>query len=153
MKHHFPIFFIGSLVILSAASLAVAEEVSPVHLDSVKVIYLMPMKDRMDHYLTAELVRWGQYEVTIDPHLADAIFSDVPQIDLKALMEDPPRFVRSFKASRGNAFLIDPRTEKMIWSTSKETSTSYLFHTSYKSPKDLAHEIVGQMKQDLSKQK
>ena len=153
MKHFSLVLGFSTLVICLASSYAVAEETSQVHLDSVKVIYLIPMKDRMDHYLTAELVRWGQYEVTIDPHLADGILSDVPHIDLKSLMEDPPRIVRTSKAARGIAFLIDPKSEKLIWSTSKDTSTSYLVHTSYKSAKDLAHEIVEQMKKDVSKPK
>ena len=152
-KQHSLILLFGTLLVLFASSAAAAEEASQVHLNSVKVIYLIPMKDRMDHYLTTELVRWGQYQVTIDPHLADGILSDVPHIDLKGLMEDPPRIVRTSKASRGIAFLIDPKSENLIWSTSKDTSTSYLIHTSYKSAKDLAHEIVEQMKKDISKPK
>ena len=110
MNHYRAILLFGTLLILFASSYAAAEEASQVHLNSVKVIYLIPMKDRVDHYLTAELVRWGQYEVTIDPHLADGILSDVPHIDLKGLMEDPPKIVRTSKASRGIAFLIDPKS-------------------------------------------
>ena len=122
-------------------------------LNTVKVIYVIPMKDRMESYLTAELVKWGRYEVTINPQLADAIFSDVPQIDIKALLADPSKFNHPSKSPRGMAFMIDPRSEKVIWSTSKNLSTSYLIHTDYKSAKDLAHEIIKQLKEDASKQK
>lgn len=123
------------------------------NLSAMKVIYVLPMKDRMDSYLTAELVKWGRYEVTLNPKQADAIFSDFPQLDIKGLLADPSKLNRPSKSPRGVAFLIDPKSEKVIWSTSKDLSTSYLIHTEHKSAKDLAHQIVGQLKKDTSKHK
>jgi hypothetical protein len=136
-----------------ASTSDVADEPPKHSLDVVKVIYVMPMRNRMDHYLTAELVKWGHYQVTLNPKEADAIFSDVPQIDVKSLLEDPSKVTWASRASRGNGFLIDPKTEKVIWSASKDPSTSYLFYTEYKSVKGLAHEIIGQLKKDSGKQK
>jgi hypothetical protein len=136
-----------------ASTSAVANEPPKPGLDTVKMIYVMPMKNRMDHYLTAELVKWGHYQITLNLQQADAILSDVPQIDVKGLLQDPSKVTWASRASRGNAFLIDPKSEKVIWSASKDLSTSYLVYTEYKSVKDLAHEIIEQLKKDTGKQK
>ena len=57
MKQFRLVLVLCTLIIVIASSRAAAEEASQVNLNSVKVIYLIPMKDRMDHYLTAELVK------------------------------------------------------------------------------------------------
>jgi hypothetical protein len=153
MNHLRPILLCCLVGALLAPAVSMANDPPRPGLDAVKAIYVMPMKNRMDHYLTAELVKWGHYQVTLNPQQADAILSDVPQIDVKGLLQDPSKVTWASRASRGNSFLIDPKSEKVIWSASKDPSTSYLVYTEYKSVKDLAHEIIGQLKKDTGKQK
>jgi hypothetical protein len=55
-------------------------------LNGVRTIYVIPMKDRFEHFLTNELVRWGHFEVTLNPRQADALLSDTTEVDIKNLM-------------------------------------------------------------------
>ncbi len=153
MKHLMSVLLMGLFCGMLGLPLTAQEKVPKLSLENVKVIYVMPMKDRMDHYLTSELVKWGRYEVTLNLRQADAILSDVPQIDVPALLEDPSKVTRASRTSRGTAFLIAPKSQKVIWSASKNPTVSYLVHTEYKTSKDLASELVEQMKKDASKTK
>ena len=54
-------------------------------LDGVRTIYVIPMKDRLEHFLTNELVKWGHFEVTLNPRQADALLSDTTDVDIKQL--------------------------------------------------------------------
>ena len=117
-------------------------------LDSVRTIYVIPMKDRLEHFLTNELVKWGHFEVTINPRQADALLSDTTEVDIKQLMTPDIKIRKTTARTRGTAFLIDLKTERVLWSAAKKPSESFLLG-GVKSIRELAEEIVGQLRKDL----
>jgi hypothetical protein len=50
-------------------------------LDGVKIIYVIPMQDRLEHFLTYEIVRWKHFQVTLT-HEADALLSDTTDVNV-----------------------------------------------------------------------
>lgn len=120
----------------------------PGGLDSVRTIYVIPMKDRLEHFLTNELVKWGHFEVTINPRQADALFSDTTDVDIKNLMTADAKIRKTTARTRGTAFLIDLKTERVLWSAAKKPSESF-FLGGVKSIRELAEEIVGQLRKDM----
>jgi len=120
----------------------------PSGLDSVRTIYVIPMKDRLEHFLTNELVKWGHFEVTINPRQADALLSDTTEVDIKQLMTPDIKIRKTTARTRGTAFLIDLKTERVLWSAAKKPSESFLLG-GVKSIRELAEEIVGQLRKDL----
>ena len=121
-------------------------------LDNVKTIYVIPMKDRLEHFLTNEIVKWGQFEVTLNPREADVLLSDTTDVNMKELLSDSSKIRRTTARTRGTAFLIDMKTEKVLWSAAKKPSGSFLWGGD-KSVRELAQEIVGQLKKDVGTKK
>ena len=117
-------------------------------LSGVRTIYVIPMKDRFEHFLTNELVKWGHFEVTINPRQADALLSDTTEVDIKNLMTTDAKIRKTTARTRGTAFLIDLKTERVLWSAAKKPSESF-FLGGVKSVRELAEEIVGQLKKDM----
>jgi len=117
-------------------------------LDQTKIIFVIPMKDRLDHFLTHELVRWGYFQVTLNPHEADAALSDTTDVSVKEFLEDPPKVRKTKSRTRGTAFLIDMKTEKVLWSAAVKPSEAFILGGD-KSNRELAQEIVGLLKKDL----
>jgi hypothetical protein len=120
----------------------------PNGLNGVKTIYVIPMRDRLEHFLTNELVRWGHFEVTLNPRQADVLFSDTTEVDIKTLMMADAKIRKTTARTRGTAFLIDLKTERVLWSVAKKPSESF-FLGGEKSTRELAEEIVGQLKKDM----
>src|SRR4026209_999249 len=155
---------IGMLVFLAVCALSVltpAQETAPGQppsatpvassssaLNGVRTIYVIPMKDRFEHFLTNELVRWGHFEVTLNPRQADALLSDTTEVDIKSLMTVDSKIRKTTARTRGTAFLIDLKTERVLWSAAKYPSDS-IFLGGMKSTRELAEEIVGQLKKDM----
>jgi hypothetical protein len=117
-------------------------------LNGVRTIYVIPMKDRLEHFLTNELVKWGHFEVTINPRQADALLSDTTDVDIKTLMTADAKIRKTTARTRGTAFLIDLKTERVLWSAAKKPSESFLLG-GVKSTRELAEEIVGQLRKDM----
>jgi hypothetical protein len=117
-------------------------------LDGVKTIYVIPMKDRLEHFLTNELVKWGHFEVTINPRQADALLSDTTEVDIKQLMTPDIKVRKTTARTRGTAFLIDLKSERVLWSVAKKPSESFLLG-GVKSIRELAEEIVSQLRKDM----
>jgi hypothetical protein len=117
-------------------------------LHSVRTIYVIPMKDRLEHFLTNELVQWGHFEVTLNPRQADALLSDTTEVDIKNLMTADTRIRKTTARTRGTAFLIDLKTERVLWSVAKKPSDSFWMGGT-KSARELAEEMVGQLRKDL----
>jgi hypothetical protein len=141
------------LVIFSLCATCVfANEAPEASLDSVKSIYVMPMRERMEHFLANEIVRWGHFEVTINPRQADALLSDTTEVNIRELLANPTKVRRTSARTRGTAFLIDMKTEKVLWSAAKKPADSFLLGGD-KSAMELAQEIVGQLKKDVKKPK
>jgi hypothetical protein len=116
-------------------------------LNGVRTIYVIPMKDRLEHFLTNELVKWGHFEVTINPRQADVLLSDTTEVDIKNLMTVDAKIRKTTARTRGTAFLIDLKTERVLWSAARKPSES--FFGGVKSNRELAEEIVGQLKKDM----
>jgi hypothetical protein len=110
------------------------------------------MKDRLEHFLTNEIVKWGQFEVTLNPREADALLSDTTDVNVKELLSGQAKIRRTTARTRGTAFLIDMKTEKVLWSAAKKPLGSFLGGGD-KSARELAQEIVGQLKKDVTKKK
>ncbi len=117
-------------------------------LSSVRTIYVIPMKDRLEHFLTNELVKWGHFEVTINPRQADALLSDTTEVDIKNLMTTDAKIRKTAARTRGTAFLIDLKTERVLWSVAKKPSESF-WMGGVKSVRELAEEIVRQLRKDI----
>jgi hypothetical protein len=117
-------------------------------LDGVRTIYVIPMKDRLEHFLTNELVNWGHFEVTLNPRQADALLSDTTDVDIKQLMATDAKIRKTTARTRGTAFLIDLKTERVIWSVAKKPSESF-WTGGTKSVRELAEEMMGQLKKDM----
>ena len=117
-------------------------------LSGVRTIYVIPMKDRLEHFLTNELVKWGHFEVTVNPRQADVLLSDTTEVDIKNLMTVDAKIRKTTARTRGTAFLIDLKTERVLWSAAKKPSESFLLG-GLKSNRELAEEIVGQLKKDM----
>ena len=128
---------------LFCSSILGGSEAAENKLDNVKTIYVVPMKDRLEHFLTNEIVKWGQFEVTLNPREADALLSDTTDVNVKELLSDQAKIRRTTARTRGTAFLID---------AAKKPSGSFLAGGD-KSARELAQEIVGQLKKDVGKKK
>lgn len=117
-------------------------------LNSVRMIYVIPMKDRLEHFLTNELVKWGHFEVTLNPRQADALLSDTTEVDIKNLMTADAKIRKTTARTRGTAFLIDLKTERVLWSVAVKPSESFWMGGT-KSVRELAEEMVGQLRKDM----
>ena len=118
------------------------------NLYGVRTIYVIPMKDRLEHFLTNELVKWGHFEVTLNPRQADALLSDTTEVDIKKLMTVDAKIRKTTARTRGTAFLIDLKTERVLWSVAKKPSDSFWMGGT-KSPSELAEEMVSQLRKDM----
>jgi hypothetical protein len=106
------------------------------------------MKDRLEHFLTNELVKWGHFQVTLNPRQADALLSDTTEVDIKNLMTADAKIRKTTARTRGTAFLIDLKTERVLWSVAIKPSESF-WMGGVKSVRELAEEMMGQLKKDL----
>jgi hypothetical protein len=132
-------------ITLATASLLSAQE-PPVPLrplQATRTVYLLPVPGGFDQYLASQLARQGVFEVVIDPALADAVLTTYIgksfEEKLKELYPEPEpepaggqpegqtqdaaqREYRtfqqgsSFARGRGNVFLVDPRSRRVLWS-------------------------------------
>jgi hypothetical protein len=125
-----------------------AEDNTQGKLEQVKTIFVIPMKDRLEHFLTHELVDWGYFQVTLNPHEADTLLSDTTDVSVKELLQDPPKVRKTRARTRGTAFLINMKTEKILWSAAVKPSESFLLGGD-KSNRELAQEIVRLLKKKL----
>jgi hypothetical protein len=125
-----------------------AQDLPPGRLDQIKVIFVPPMKGRLEHYLTNEIVRWGHFQITLNPHDADAVFSDTTDVSIRDFLEDPPKIRTTRAKTRGTAFLIDVKDEKVLWSGVVKPSEPF-FLGGDKSNHQLAQEIVELLKKDM----
>ena len=138
-------------LLLAADSAISVQGPATQNLAHVKTIYVVPMKGGMNHYVTNELVQWGRFQVTLDPHQADALLSDTTKVDISAIMTDPKKLQKTV-STRGTLFLIDLKTEKVIWTVYKKPYEPYILGGDKSSP-ELAHDMITALKKDLGLQK
>jgi hypothetical protein len=147
MRSFFRLLLLG-LLCSSLPQTIEANDNASDRIDQVKTIFVVPMKDRLEHFLTHELVSWGYFQVTLNPHDADALLSDTTDVSVKEFLQDPPKVRKTRAKTRGTAFVISMKTEKVLWSAAVKPSESFLLGGD-KSNRELAQEIVGQLKKNL----
>ena len=121
------------------------------NLAQIKTIYVVPMRGGMDHFVTNELVKWGRFQVTLDPHQAEALFSDSTKVDINAIMNNPQKVPKAL-STRGTLFLINLRTGQVLWSVYKKPTEPYILGGD-KSDPELAHDMIASLKKEIGAQK
>jgi hypothetical protein len=127
-------------VALCAAATCGARDVRYPELAQIRQIYLAPMGNAFDQYLANRLTQGGRFQVVTDPQIADAILTDRigesfenyftnlypppakpadadsdKDRSVRETGEERPR-VSTLGRARGNLYLIDRATRKVIWS-------------------------------------
>jgi hypothetical protein len=127
-------------VALCAATLCAARDVKYPELTHIRYIYLAPMGNALDQYLANRLTQGGRFQVVTDAQIADAILTDRIGASFETYFttlypppakavetesdkdgstvetgEERPR-VSTLGRARGNLYLIDRATRKVIWS-------------------------------------
>ena len=104
-------------------------------LGGAKTVYLIPMSGGLDQYLANKITESGLLQVVADPALADAIITDrlgesfekkmaelypPPDADEDEEKDKDDRSqgrVSSFRSGRGNVFLVERASKRVVWST------------------------------------
>jgi hypothetical protein len=116
-------------------------------LTQVRNVYLLPMSGGLDQFIAGRLAAQGRYNVVTDPEQADALITDRIGADFeerfaelyppppppndekeKKAAEEPSvatlfgesaggRRISSFGRGKGNVFLIDRGSKRVLWST------------------------------------
>jgi hypothetical protein len=144
-------------------------------LSQVQLVYLLPMGNGMDQYIANQLTRQGVFQVVTDHQRADALFTDQIGAPFEQRLEDlyppplkeekpetkegseaktnetaikqeePVTHYSTFGRGKGNFFLVDRKSRRVIWSIyerPKDTTPKNLDRT--------AERIVSQLKKALS---
>ncbi|HEY4364311.1 MAG TPA: hypothetical protein VGN17_25315 [Bryobacteraceae bacterium] len=112
-------------------------------LSGVKTVYLLPMSAGLDQYLAVRLAANGAFQVSTDPALADAIFTDRIGSNFEKTLEDlnaPKKAtaavskiskdgstdedqdafskptMQPLSRGKGSLFLVDRKTHVVLWS-------------------------------------
>jgi hypothetical protein len=142
---------VAPFVLLFAGLPVFAESHRVDRLSEMKTVYLLPMSYGFDQFLANQLTQEGAARVVTHPRDADLIFTDVlgPGLDRKLFdlfpdifkdpdapavtgeekeketkvmnPEDAPR--STFGRSRGNYFLVDFRSGRVLWSIYERPKT------------------------------
>ncbi|MBM3814695.1 MAG: hypothetical protein FJW20_23975 [Acidimicrobiia bacterium] len=154
-------------LILAASLLVPAAYAVDAELSQIQTIYLLQMGNGMDQYLANRITAEGLFQVVTDPAKADAIFTD--QIGagfeqrLKDLFPEPKKEEEkskkqegltgeqitppsSFSRGKGNFFLVDLKTKRVVWSIyerPKEFTPDRLDKTSGRIVEKLRKDLTG----------
>jgi hypothetical protein len=147
-------------------------------LSQVQNVYLLPMSGGLDQYLAKSLTQQRQYQVVTDPKAADAIFTDrlgesfekkllelyppppPPEKPAEksekagkdkemAIKEEPNLRMGGFSRNRGNVFLVDRASKKVLWSfykRPKSTTPDDMHQTANAIVSELKRDVVGKKK-------
>jgi hypothetical protein len=107
----------------------------PLSLYQVKVIYVAPSSDEFASQLKSRLERWEAVRIAAQPEEADAVLTCHTESRIV-----PAKVV--LRWTTAEAVLVDRRSQKLVWKTSKNTSLDTA---------RLAEEIVEQLKKDWRK--
>lgn len=167
------LFALSSLACFSVVAAETVKPV-PAELLQVQTVYLLPMGNGMDQFLAHQLTRNGIFKVTTNPAQADAIFSDVVGLGFENRMaellpkpEPPPAKegeankddakkedaqedagparVQTFARSKGNVFLIDVKSRRVLWTgfdIPKNTRSEELYKT--------GERLIGQLRKTMT---
>lgn len=117
--------------------------------EPVQVIYVVPMRNKMEKFLVRDLVKWGRFQVTLKPGDADALLSDSPNINVQDILQAKTAATRTHEGKPGNMFLVSRQTEKILWATGEKT-TSLNPLAGPKTLEGLAEGIVGNLRHDVN---
>ncbi len=160
---------------LSLLVLALAPLLHAASLDGVRTVYLLPMANGLDQYLANKLTGTKRFQVVTDPAQADAVFTDRLGVSFETRMEElypipkpvvekpiekkeegeagmgfvhepAPVRVTSFGRSRGNLFLVDKASKRVIWSHYKLAKSSRPSNLN-----KLADSMVDRLEDDVEK--
>jgi hypothetical protein len=155
----------GSVLLVAALS---AAALSAAGLESIKSVYILRMAGGLDQHLANRLTVEGAFEIVTDPKRADAVFTDQlgpgfedklaelypketpEELETKKKAQESGKIgeiIRpkssSFHRGKGNVFLVDLQSRRVVWSTyerPKDMSPDELAKTSQR--------IVTQLKKD-----
>jgi hypothetical protein len=111
-------------------------------LSAVKTVYLLPMSGGLDQYLAVRLAANGAFQVSTDPAVADAIFTDrigsnfeqtlkdmdapktpkanAGKVSADGKDDDQDAFAKPamqpLSRGKGSLFLVDRKTHVVLWS-------------------------------------
>lgn len=117
--------------------------------EAVQVIYVVPMKNKMERFLIRELAKWGRFQVTLKAGDADALLSDSPNINVQEILQGKAAAIRTNEGKPGNVFLISRQTEKVLWATG-ESTTSHNPLAGPKTLEGLAEGMIGNLRHDVN---
>jgi hypothetical protein len=127
-------------------------------LSRVHTVYVVGMSNGLDQYLSNRLTSTGVVWIVLDPARADAILTDRLDETFWTWLNDryPPQskallsahgddlrtrdFIAASSRSRGNLFLVDPKSRLVLWSCydqAKNTSAVELDHVAMRVTKRL----------------
>jgi hypothetical protein len=156
--------------LLAAAALTMSLGVSAAGLGDVKAVYLLPMSNGLDQYLAQQLTAGAVLQVVTDPQAADAVLTDhlgetfeqsltdLYQTKAKAAEKDKadeadedkgavrPRSGMQGKRGRGTIFLVNRRTNEVLWSVfelPKDNRPAGLRHSAGRISDQLAKSMKG----------
>lgn len=158
------------LIPLAALGAALAQPAAgQPSLGQVQSVYLLPMSSGLDQYLANRLAAAGLFQVVTEPRQADAVFTDQIGAGFEKRLEQlypPPKpdktasdpeaasqatgdavavRVSSFGRGRGNLFLVDRNSRRVVWSIYERPRTAM--------PDELdrsAQRVVARIKRDRS---
>jgi hypothetical protein len=117
--------------------------------EPIQVIYIVPMRNKMEKYLARELTKWGRFQVTLKPKDANALLSDSPAINVEDILQAKTAAIRTNEGNPGNMFLISCQTEKILWAT-REKASSLNPLAGPKTLDGLAEGIIGNLRHDVN---
>lgn len=151
------------------AVLAFSVSLYAAQVGQVKTVYVMPMLNGMDQYLTSRLTANKVVQVVTDPQKADAVLTDAvgpvfeekfaevyrskEKTDAKAAKnaESGEVFARvGGGKARGTVFLVDPKSHEVIWSVyelPKDTSPDGLNRSANRISDKLNKAVSGKAKE------
>jgi hypothetical protein len=127
----------------------------------VKKIYVSPMEQNLDKFILPKLVKWGYYEFTTKPELADAVLVGGSNVDAGEIVREINRGTywdkygsstlitsteRQEKVTRASVTLVDVKSSSILWATAKDDYWS--LSAAKPDVKYLGEKIAGQLEKD-----
>lgn len=134
----------SSLAVLTPVLCGAMLAAGNAELSQVQSVYLLPMGNGLEQYLANHLTNQGVYQVVTDPEQADAVLTDQigpafekrfedlyatpageedkPKAEEKesgqqaGKKEEPVIQFSSFSRGKGNVFLVDRKSRRVLWS-------------------------------------
>lgn len=109
----------AAMMVGTALRAGAAPQAAPNRLTSGKIIYIAPMPDNLDQWITQDIKAWGKYHVTVNPEGADLeMRAHVPEKDPRFRMRNGvPIPAKEPKGPAAPSIdVVDWVTSKIVWS-------------------------------------